>query len=197
MNWKRLLRWLILLGGWLLAGCATVSNDQSHADRLQLNQQALQVFSVSGRFAVRAGASSGQASFDWQHSPDHDTLVLYTPLGQTLGVLRRNRDGADLVDGHGHQHHGNTLADLLKVWMGWPLPVDEMSSWVVGAAAPGPHFVWQPPSTTAGGQLQQSGWHVEYQQWQMAAGQWLPQRVAMSATGVQIKLVLSHWDAQP
>lgn len=195
------MRWLLVavLAG-LLAGCATLLPDSEQtpgAAVTSLNAVPPQQFDLDGRLAVEAGRDSGQASFHWRHGPDFDRLELYSPLGQTLGVLQRDAGGADLVDSHGDVHHGSNLAALLDQWMGWPLPVDEMSSWMVGAAAPGHPYHWYPPTAGESGRLEQSGWRVEYLRWHDGHGHPLPEKVALVAGQVRVKLLVRNWKLVP
>ena len=195
------MKWLpgmLLAAG--LAGCATQpleSPRQVGFEVVTLNGAPPQRFDMDGRLAVETGQDSGQASFHWQHGPDFDRLEFYSPLGQTLGVLKWNGSGAELVDSHGDSHHGHDLASLLNQWMGWPLPVDEMSSWMVGAAAPGQPYNWFPPVNGVAGKLEQSGWQVEYLRWHRGAGHPLPEQVAIMGGRVHVKLLVRHWNVAP
>ncbi|MEO6749042.1 MAG: lipoprotein insertase outer membrane protein LolB, partial [Casimicrobiaceae bacterium] len=54
-------------------------------------------FGVTGRLSAHHASDALAANFNWQHRPDGDTIVLSTPLGQTLAKLARVDGGVTVA----------------------------------------------------------------------------------------------------
>lgn len=157
----------------------------------QLNVRPPTSFTVDARLAVHTPNQSGQVALHWQHFPARDVLSFYSPLGQTLGVLTSDVQGAQWVDTDQHVQQGESVAALTQQWLGWSLPLQDLSFWVVGAPATGKTYVVAHQGDTL--QLTQSGWTVTYQRWGEVNGQALPDKLMFSGAGITGHWVVSHW----
>lgn len=183
-------------GGWgvlvvlSLSGCAGAPvTIAPHG----LNPVALGRFELDGRLAVHYRADSSMASIHWQHSLASDSLILSSPLGQTLGVLTRDNNGVRLLDSQQQTHSAPTVAALTEQLLGWRLPMEDLTYWIVGSVVPNQAYQLQAETARHGMQLTQSGWVVSYDRWQPVAGISLPVKLTLTGHGVQVRLVISDW----
>ena len=132
-------RWLALLMGALLAGCATATRTDQSASSLHDNRPEWQ-----GRISVQVlgdTPSSMSASFSLRGDATSGELDLYSPLGTTLGALQWTPQMVQLTDGGKYQYF-SSLAELTEKATGAALPVQAIFGWLQGQLihAPG----WQP-----------------------------------------------------
>ncbi|MDA8224329.1 MAG: lipoprotein insertase outer membrane protein LolB [Betaproteobacteria bacterium] len=190
-----LLTLLTVLAG-LLGGCA-MQPPAPPVTSVALNDAPLPAFSIDGRLAMHAGKDSGQMSLHWRHTPQGDTVELYSPLGQTLGRLTRDASGASLTDSSQHTYYAHTLDSLSRQRLGWSLPFDGLADWVSGAAVPQQPYEVQRHAADAPLQMQQSGWTVTYLRWRMVGDRRLPDRIDLVGDGVRARLLVSQWQVDP
>lgn len=185
------MRWwvalLVLIG---MVGCASAPPQVVVTG---LNQVALNRFELDGRMVVRYRDGSSIAMIHWQHQPDNDTLALSTPLGQTLSVLTRDAHGASLIDSEKHTHQAQNVAELTERLLGWQLPIEDLSYWVAGRAAPDQSFQLQQEADHGLTRLTQAGWVVTYDRWKQVDGMDLPNKLTLTGRGVELRLVIGEW----
>lgn len=186
-----MLRWLILalaISG--VAGCASVPQPVVVTG---LNQARQERFELDGRIAVHYRNDSSTAMIHWQHRPDVDHLVLSSPLGQTLTALTRDEQGVSLIDSAQKTHHAENVESLTEQLLGWKLPLENLSYWIVGNAVPGQAYQMQQDAAHGIAQLTQSGWVVTYSRWQQVDGVNLPNKLTLAGQGVEVRLVIGEW----
>jgi outer membrane lipoprotein LolB len=81
---------------------------------------------------------------------------------------------------------------LLEEQLGWKLPVSHLAWWVRGLPAP------DSKSLTLDGDsrlasLEQDGWQVEYLSYTEQNGYWLPERIKLHGTDLDVTLVIKDW----
>jgi outer membrane lipoprotein LolB len=197
---KHLTRTIAAGAALLLSACSTLqgraptgSGDegawQSHLAQLTT----LQGWELSGRAGFVDGKDSGSGSLDWRQQGDESNLDFRGPLGA----------GALHIEGDTHALHVKTSrgddfvtsdpeADLGER-LHQPLPVFSLRYWVLGQPDPTRDFA---KVTDARGELvslDQSGWHVEYQEYAEVDGYSLPTRLTLERDQVRIKLAVSDW----
>ena len=118
------LTWLCAaLAALVLGGCAAparvVQTDEAHwTGRLALQVESEPPQSYAGGFELHGSAAQGE-------------LVLSSPLGQTMAVVRWNTDGAELRQGE-RRTRGESLDDLTRALTGTAMPVAAMFDWLRG-----------------------------------------------------------------
>ena len=186
-----MLRWLVLgLAITGLTGCASVPPPVVVTG---LNQARQERFELDGRIAVHYRNDSSTAMIHWQHKPEIDQLVLSSPLGQTLSALTRDKHGVSLVDSAQKTHHAENVESLTEQLLGWKLPLENLSYWIVGNAVPGQSYQVQQDAAHGLVQLTQSGWVVTYSRWQQVGGMNLPNKLTLVGQGVEVRLVIGEW----
>lgn len=181
--------WSGLLVVFMLAGCASVPPPVVSG----LNRNAPSQFDLEGRLAVRYQDQSSTAILHWQHRAKIDKLTLSSPLGQTLVALTRDQSGASLIDSEQKIHRAPTTAELSERILGWSLPLENLTYWVVGQAAPDQSYQTLQDAEHGLTRLTQSGWIVTYSRWQQLEGVNLPNKILLENRGVEVRLVISDW----
>jgi len=167
----------------LLAACAAPGFQSSAADV---------EFELSGRIAVRYRDDAGSGNVSWRHGARADEMLLTSPLGQ--GIARIVRSGAEVVltTQDGRQFKAADAESLTEQVLGFRVPLLGLADWVRGRPAPGPASAptqQRNDSTGRLAELEQSGWRIEYQEYQGS----LPSRLKLSFPGLELRLAISEW----
>lgn len=125
---NRLLRCCGLIAAALLVACAQAP---------QHTVEPGPAFELAGRIAVRAQDKGFTSALRWKQAAGRDELWLTTPLGQTVGYLEADANGATLTASDQRTYRASSIESLTKSAFGWRFPVDGMRYWIFGEAAPG------------------------------------------------------------
>ncbi len=173
----------------LLAGCATIQQQAAPAGSIGED------FYLSGRVSVKHGTEAASGRISWQHHPDSDDLLLSNPFGQGVARIVR-RDGlVTLTTSDQKVYQAKDVEDLTEQVLGWRLPLAGLSDWVRGRAAAGAPAQTRLDSSHRLAELRQSGWLVEFLDYNDASG--LPSQLRLSREDAQIRLVIDQWRAEP
>jgi outer membrane lipoprotein LolB len=122
--------WLACLVAMLMAACAEVPERSGEGQSLG---PAVKRFVAEGRIALRQGERRDHLRFRWEHTPDSDTLLLMSPLGQGLAELTRDSAGARLVRPQQPVIAADSLRQLAQQVFSLPLPLEAVADWLRGA----------------------------------------------------------------
>ena len=167
----------------LLAGCA--------APGYLLPAQDVE-FDLTGRIAVRYRDDAGSGNISWRHAARTDELLLTSPLGQGIARITRNGEEIVLMMQDGKEHKASDAEALTEQVLGFRLPIVGLADWVRGrpAQSPAPAPTRQVPDAAGRlAELEQSGWRIEYQEYQDK----LPARMRLSYPGLELRLAISEW----
>ena len=98
----------------LLGVTACSSAPPSAEPPLPVRRDALQAFSLAGRFSLRQEGHSYSGRLDWRHADDSDELLLSSPLGQAMAEIVSTPDGARLNSGDGKLQTAASADELLR-----------------------------------------------------------------------------------
>lgn len=144
---RRWLSLLALIGLAGLAGCAVNSNDiivieaapnpklLTQWQRHQARAAQIQNWRIDAKLAVKAGNKGGHASMRWHRDGATEHLEIFGPLGGGRVVIDSDANGARLKDTNGKILHGAEIESLLQQRLIWPLPFNNLASWVRGLPA--------------------------------------------------------------
>lgn len=155
--------------------------------------QAVEKFEVKGQLAVATPSEGYSANLRWQQQGTASDLLLRAPLG--VGGAHLNFDGEILrvTNSQGAQLEGATAqAEVVRV-LGFAPPLSSLRYWLLGTPDPASVATETLDGDQRLAQLQQGDWQVDYDEYQQAAGLWLPRRVALHRGEIKVKLQLSHW----
>lgn len=197
---SRFLAPLVLLIVTFLAGCATStyteapSEDRRMGDwkSQQARLEALTSFKASGKVGIRTPEQSESANLDWIQSPERYRLSVSGPWGAARNTLEGGPDGVTLANGDG-TFEAATPEALMRQQLGWSLPISSLDRWVRGLPAPDRTFDMQRDDRGFPAVLEQNGWHIEYRDWSLADGLWLPRRMVMTYDDIRTTLIIHRW----
>ncbi|MFC0268266.1 lipoprotein insertase outer membrane protein LolB [Kushneria aurantia] len=198
------LRPLLALAALLfVSGCATQVSEAPSSDRQlgdwrsqQSRLEALQSWQALGKVGIRTPDDSQSANLDWVQQPGQYRISVSGPWGTGRNTLEGDDSGVTLTNSDG-TFRAATPEALMAQQMGWSLPLSSLDYWVRGLPDPrGPHRVSEDdrgfPAT-----LDQAGWHIEYRDWSLADGLWLPRRLIMTYDDIRTTLVINRWQPGP
>jgi outer membrane lipoprotein LolB len=177
--------WLCLL----LAGCAAMQVELPPEGPIG------EAFSISGRVSVKYGAEAQSGKITWHHDAASDELLLSTPLGQGVARIARTDDLVTLTTSDQKTYQANDAETLTEQVLGWRLPFAGLPDWVRGRAAAGAPAQTRRDGSQRLAELRQSGWLVEFLEYQGESGP--PLRLRLSRENLEIRLVIDQWRAAP
>lgn len=198
MNRRGLLAVCVLAA--LVCGCRTLpvtppaTTESWEARRAVL--QGREHFEIKGRVAVAAGQDGFTASLRWVQSGLTSRLSLDGPLG--VGGVRVTTDGTalTLVNPRGEHLDSDAARAELRTRLGFDAPLASLRYWILG--------VPDPASTAASEivdverrltNLEQNGWQIDYADYVVMNGEWLPGRMTLHRADVRVRLIVDHWDS--
>ncbi|MCH4561584.1 MULTISPECIES: lipoprotein insertase outer membrane protein LolB [Halomonas] len=192
---RRLTPLLILA---LLAGCAgrapapdgDRAAGQWEAQTTRLER--LDTWVLAGKAGLRTPEESTSANLDWSQHPHYYRLLISGPFGSGRSTLEGREGRFSLTTSEG-RFEAQTPEALMEQQLGWSLPVSALSDWIRGL-----------PSETSAHQLErddlgfplrlrQDGWQIDYRDWILVEGLWLPRRLVMEIDELRVTLVVTDW----
>jgi outer membrane lipoprotein LolB len=186
----------------LLAGCATQRLPQpgggppDPARRAAL--QSLPAYSLRGQLAASNGSEGFSAQLDWRQQGEAAHAVLRAPLG--VGGAELDYAGGVLryMGNDGRRLEGGAAEEALARSLGFAPPLASLRFWLLGVPDPsGDAGTEQADARGRPLHLSQSGWQVDYSDYLLAQGQWLPGRVTLERTPLRLKLRVLRWELAP
>ena len=188
----------------LLAILAACSNLPTQAPTttpasLSLHQQHLaslsriQRFELKGRLGVQADGKGYSASILWQHDTEQDDIRIYYPLGGQLARIQKTANGIRLEDAQGQVSVGKDAESLTQALLGWRLPLTGLADWALGRPANSAmaSLTWDEAGHTLS--LNEADWDIAYQHYQASPEAFLPHKLTLINTRVQLKLIVEKW----
>jgi outer membrane lipoprotein LolB len=190
----------ILAGLVLLSGCTTAPPaDERQAALLPLYEQRAEIieglpnWSLEGRLAVSDERDGGSGHLNWQQWEHSSLMDFHGALGRGAWRLQADAAGAELVFADGSVFHADTVADLVQEQIGWHVPVDPLTWWVRGLAAPGRVEGRVLDEAGRPSRLRQAGWNIEYGQYGIVNGLAMPLRITARREDRTVKLAIRRW----
>jgi outer membrane lipoprotein LolB len=195
-------RSLTLVAALWLAGCATspkTDGGVSQSERTARYEsraavvESLDHWALDGRLAVSDGEDGGSGQLEWRNQPGLSELDFRGALGRGAWQLDIQPHRAVLNLANGETWQAADVSTLVRDHVGWDVPVDSLSWWVRGLAAPGPvdqrHIDVEGRITL----LSQNGWDVEYKKYKEFSGLALPTRLDARSGRQHVKFIMRDW----
>lgn len=192
-----------LLAALLLAGCAAappplpdVSPEQALEARLKRLRE-LQSWTLTGRVGANNGKDSLSASMRWIQTRERYRIRLSGPLGQGLVEVTGSEAGVALRNAERQTFYASTPEVLLSERFGWRLPVSGLRYWILGQPVPGAAV--ERRRLDAYGRLtrlDQSGWRIEYLEYEDVGGMELPSRINLEHRELKARIAVRHWQLE-
>ncbi len=195
MAHPRLLNRGILYGlaSLLLGACAARGPiPQGDFDDMQQKLQALHSWRVEGKIGLRRNGRGNSALVNWQQSRDRYVLRLSGPLG--IGtVLIEGDDDTVAVRTKNGRYEASSPEQLLLELTGWQIPISELRYWARGLPAPDLPVERQHHEQGRLASLVQGGWKIEFPDYSLVEGLWLPAKMSMSRPETRLTLIYKRW----
>ena len=167
-----------------MAGCAGLQADDEAG--LPLGPS-VDNFQITGRLAIRQGQRRDHLRFDWSHSPQGDSLLLTTPLGQGVAEIQRNSRGASLLLADGKRHEAPDWRSLVQQITETTLPLEILPEWLRGARP-------ERQSTIDGWKIRVIETHLLPDTTQLPSRQRrLPRLIEAVRDDVELRLIIDDW----
>ncbi|MEY3244752.1 MAG: hypothetical protein RJB20_992 [Pseudomonadota bacterium] len=185
----------------ILAACSSLPTQvpTTTPASLSLHQQHLaslsriQRFELKGRLGVQADGKGYSASILWQHDAEQDDIRIYSPLGGQLARIQKTANGIRLEDAQGQVSVGKDAESLTQALLGWRLPLTGLADWALGRPANSAmaSLTWDEAGHTLS--LNEADWDIAYQHYQASPEAFLPHKLTLINTRVQLKLIVEKW----
>lgn len=185
----------------LLAGCAGFGARESvqgqgnpaqwrqHKDQLT----GLDGWQINGKIGIRAPKDSGSGTLFWLQRQDYYDIRLSGPLGRGAARLTGRPGQVSLEVANQGRYEAANPETLLEEQMGWKLPVSHLAWWVRGLPAPDSKSRLTLDGNSHLASLEQDGWQVEYSSYSEQNGYWLPERIKLHGSNLDVTLVIKEW----
>ena len=150
-------------------------------------------WTLDGRLAVSNAEDGGSGHFSWTEHDGDTRMDFYGALGRGAWRLAADAGGAELELADGTVHHAGSIEDLVRKRVGWEVPVDKLSWWARGLAAPGEYDSRILHEDGSLSKLQQSGWTIEYGKYRSIENIGLPVKMVARSADWKVKLAVTEW----
>lgn len=146
-----------------------------------------------GKISLDDGEQGGSGRLQWDVEPGQSELDFHGALGRGAWHLQITPEAAFLKMADGSEQIAPNVSELIQDQIGWPIPLDALSWWVRGMAAPG---VIENEQIGPDGlliSLSQFGWNVDFNRYKSVADLELPIRLNATRDQYRVKLAISRW----
>jgi outer membrane lipoprotein LolB len=196
-NLRNLCALLLLLS---IAACSPIATKPSiNQAEVSLNQKHLaslaniQSFSLKGRIGVTTNPRGFSGGIAWQHAIANDNIDIFSPLGGKTANIVKTPSEVILTSQNGHSIRAQDAESLTEATLGWRLPLNGLSDWVLGKPTKSKidDSTWDENGwlTT----LKQDGWDINYENYTETNGIFLPKKVLLKSDKVNLKLIVDEW----
>lgn len=187
-----------LAGLLLIGGCSTTAPPV----RSQLARSYYDSISMAGRLSVQyqqnGKPQSVQGKFSWTQSGEITSIVLLSPLGQTMAKIEIAPGQASLQQAGEPPRRATDISELTTQTLGWPMPVAGLRNWLQGFTLEdnGRQRPVMPDTLTG---FSSEGWQVRYVSWQGEPdAPAYPKRIDLEratadAGNIGLRIVIDSW----
>ena len=192
---------LVLMTAGLLSACTAMQpRDMEQAARQPLYDQRmarlgpLDNWALEGRLAVSDARDGGSGFLSWRQQQGDSRMDFHGALGRGAWRLLAGDDGAEIEFADGRLFRADSVDALVRSQVGWNVPVEMLSWWVRGLAAPGK--VGQKVLDEQGrlSELSQHGWSIEYGRYGRVGGETMPLKMTARHEDRAVKLAVKKWE---
>jgi outer membrane lipoprotein LolB len=189
------------LAAVLLVGCAVAptpdpglaARESAYSDNAARVQR-LAAWTLEGRLAISDESDGGSGYFRWQQEGARARMDFHGALGRGAWQLVADGRQAVLEFADGSTYRADSIDDLVRGQVGWPVPVDSLAWWVRGLAAPGAVQDRQLDAEGRLSELQQADWRIQYGRYGDVGNVVLPLRMTARQEQRTVKLAVRNWE---
>lgn len=170
------------------------SDPQQAWQERQLALQKIKNWELKGRLAIDAIKEAWTGTLHWVQKGDVFDILWFFPFGQGSVELQGNHELVTLRLPKEELMTATSAEDLLRIRLGWSLPVSGLRYWLLGLPAP------ELPTISLfldpWGRLQrlsQGGWQIRYLDYKSINNYELPGKVFLNNPKLRLRLVIDQW----
>ena len=185
----------------LISGCITIPKpDISPSSASEVLHQAhlqdiagIDQFSLNGRIGVQAEGKGFSGGLTWQHDKVHDDIALFSPLGGQVAIIKKTAKNVTFEDAKGNSITAIDAEILTQSTLGWKLPLTGLVDWSLGRPRDSAIIAssWDEQGHLSS--LKQDGWDIQYQNYAIQNGYFLPRKIVLKNDKVNLKLLIENW----
>ena len=115
------------------------------------------------------------------------------PLGRGAARLTGRPGQVSLEVANQGRYEAPSPEALLEEQLGWKLPVSHLTWWVRGLPAPDSKSRLTLDADSRLSNLEQDDWQIEYLSYAQQNGYWLPERIKLHGSNLDVTLVIKQW----
>jgi outer membrane lipoprotein LolB len=185
----------------LLSACSSMQpvdvDEQARVNLYEMKADQLATYSdwsMVGRLAVSNSEDGGSGHFSWKRNSGESQMDFHGALGRGAWRLQTGTQGAELELADGTVHRADSTDQLVRIQVGWEIPVDELSWWVRGLVAPGGYQERVIDREGNLSELLQDGWTIEFGGYRTFEGMSLPVKLVARQADWKVKLAIRDWE---
>ena len=182
----------------VLQACSTVptSGQDERLARHEIRKtdlDGIEHWAIEARLAVKDGSDGGSGKLHWREGVDRRRMEFHGALGRGAWRLESTAGGAELELADGRLYQAGSVGELVRDQLGWSIPVEALSWWVLGLEAPGS---FESRSLEENGvllALSQQGWEIEFDRYREVDGIDMPHKMTARRADKSVKLAVRQW----
>lgn len=155
------------------------SSSDVFVDRQQFARE-LKTWQYSAKVGLSTPKLNEQANLIWEFADQANSVRMFGPLGVGAIKLQFDEFGVVLSDNKGLLHRGDSAEQLLTRIVGWPIPIDALSSWMFVLPAQGATYRYVLDKNRQVERLEQLGWLIQYSDYRDYQGLLMPRKIIAS-----------------
>jgi outer membrane lipoprotein LolB len=167
--------------------------DEAAVEDRKAKLNATTEWGLSAKISLDDGQDGGSGKLNWEIRNDRSELDFHGAFGRGAWNLQIGPDDALLKMSDGSEQAAASVSELIRVHLGWPVPLDALQWWVRGLAAPGDIEGEELSSDGLLISLRQFGWNVDFSRYDSVEGLDLPVRLNANRDNYRVKLAISQW----
>jgi len=190
--------WLLFLLFTLNACTGVAVKDTKLVDKATYQDRtdmlaAMVEWGLTGKISLDDGDQGGSGKLQWDVGPGQSELGFHGAMGRGAWHLKVGPKGAWLRMADGTEQTAADVNDLIREYVGWPVPLDALQWWARGLAAPGviDNEQYGPEGLLLS--LRQFGWKVDFSRYDSVGDIELPVRLNATRNNYRVKLAISSW----
>ncbi|MDO6459557.1 lipoprotein insertase outer membrane protein LolB [Granulosicoccaceae sp. 1_MG-2023] len=191
----------VLLLALTLSACSTLSPVDKPTDGLNQAQrraqlQALAAWQLRGRIAIRTETDGITANLDWRQDGNRSDIRLAGAFGAGATRVVRSAQGAEIYLDGDKPLYGDDAESLLYWETGLRIPLQALSSWLIGLAGPFDDAVYDDfgrLETLSYTDPEGIVWRAGFEEYTLVEDLQLPLRIQVRGAGFTLRLSADEW----
>jgi len=192
---------IILISLLAISACSTQPN--THTAQ-QTQQPIPDHWNITAKLGIRTQDDSGSLTLRWTQKGEHYHIQASGPLGQGRVAITGQKHQIMMKRPNQPASYSSHPEQLLEDTLGWQFPIQQLGYWVRGLPYPENNrhqnntvhndeteYHWDTSGTLTA--LVQSGWHLEYDRYQLIDNWLLPKKIKARKENVVLTLIIKQW----